>query len=106
MGRRMRLSPSMRLMVAVHPGHGAVWQKIITAVRLGMSEIDVAGWLEKIGLSQYTELFREHEVDGDILPALTAQDLKEIGVVKVGHRRKLLNAVADLALVGARSAPD
>jgi hypothetical protein len=49
--------------------------------------IDVASWLQQLGLSQYKPAFRDNEVDGDVLPDLTADDLIAIGVTAVGHRR-------------------
>src|SRR5262245_48999288 len=64
--------------------------------------IDVASWLQQLGLAQYEPAFRDNEVDGDILPDLTAEDLIAIGVTPVGHRRKLLSAIA--ALGGAAPA--
>src|SRR5205823_3035858 len=56
--------------------------------------IDVASWLQQLGLAQYEPAFRDNEVDGDVLPDLTAEDLIAIGVTPVGHRRKLLSAIA------------
>src|SRR6516162_2154707 len=64
--------------------------------------IDVASWLQQLGLAQYEPAFRDNEVDGDVLPDLTAEDLIAIGVTPVGHRRKLLCAIAAL---GAAAAP-
>ena len=62
-----------------------------------MPVIDIGKWLKGIGLDKYDDLFREHDIDGEVLLTLTADDLKEIGVATVGHRRKLLNAIAGLA---------
>jgi class 3 adenylate cyclase len=62
--------------------------------------IDVASWLQQLGLAQYEPAFRDNEVDGDVLPDLTAEDLIAIGLTAVGHRRKLLSAIATLG-VGA-----
>ncbi len=58
--------------------------------------MDLRGWLLSLGLQQYEAAFRENDVDETLLPSLTAQDLKDIGVIVVGHRRKLLNAIAAL----------
>src|SRR5262249_25517185 len=58
--------------------------------------MDVADWLTTLGLARYASLFRDNHVDADILPNLTAEDLKEIGVASVGHRRRLLDAIARL----------
>ena len=61
--------------------------------------IDIASWLQQLGLAQYEPAFRDNEVDGDVLPDLTAEDLIAIGVTAVGHRRKLLSAIAALSAV-------
>jgi class 3 adenylate cyclase len=58
--------------------------------------MDVAAWLRGLGLEQYAPAFRDNDVDGDVLPELTADDLISIGVTSVGHRRKLLPAIAAL----------
>jgi class 3 adenylate cyclase len=58
--------------------------------------IDVAGWLRQLGLQQYEPAFRDNEVDGDVLADLTAEDLIGLGVTLIGHRRKLLSAIAAL----------
>jgi hypothetical protein len=47
--------------------------------------MDVGGWLRSLGLGQYEVVFRENEIDGEVLPNLTADDLKELGVVIVGQ---------------------
>ena len=59
--------------------------------------MDVGGWLRSLGLDQYEASFRENKIDADVLPRLTADDLKDIGVSAVGDRRKLLDAIAALA---------
>ena len=58
--------------------------------------MDVRGWLQELGLGQYEAAFRDNEIDAALLPTLTAEDLKELGVTVLGHRRKLLNAIAEL----------
>jgi class 3 adenylate cyclase/tetratricopeptide (TPR) repeat protein len=58
--------------------------------------VDVAQWLRSLGLAQYEQAFRDNAVDADILPRLTGEDLKELGVHAVGHRRKLLDAISHL----------
>jgi hypothetical protein len=58
--------------------------------------MDVADWLRKLGLEQYEPAFRANEIDARILPSLTAEDLKDLGVGLVGHRRRLLDAIAAL----------
>ena len=63
----------------------------------------VADWLEKLGLGQYAQRFAENEVDLSVLPDLTDQDLEKLGVL-LGHRRKMLRAIAELSGV-EKSAP-
>ena len=58
--------------------------------------MDVGTWLRNLGLGQYEAAFRDNSVDADILPRLTAEDLKELGIGSVGHRRMLLDAIAEL----------
>jgi len=66
--------------------------------------LDIAAWLRGLGLERYADAFRDNEIDADVLPTLTAEDLKDLGIEVVGHRRKLLNAIA--ALAEAESAPE
>ena len=56
----------------------------------------IADWLEKLGMSEYAQRFAENGIDVSVLPHLTDQDLKDIGVL-LGHRRKMLAAIAELA---------
>src|SRR5260370_8949333 len=56
----------------------------------------VGGWLRKLGLEQYEPAFRENKIDSKILPKLTAEDLRDLGVTLVGDRLRLLDAIASL----------
>jgi class 3 adenylate cyclase/tetratricopeptide (TPR) repeat protein len=58
--------------------------------------MDVGEWLRSIGLRQYESAFRDNDIDGEVLRSLTADDLKDAGVTIVGHRRKILTAIAQL----------
>jgi class 3 adenylate cyclase len=58
--------------------------------------VDVAAWLRDLGLEQYEPAFRDNGIDAEILSKLTVEDLKDIGVTRVGDRRKLLEAIATL----------
>jgi class 3 adenylate cyclase len=60
--------------------------------------MDVAAWLQGLGLERYAPAFRDNEIDWEALPKLTAEDLKDLGVVLGGHRRKLLAAIAALGI--------
>src|SRR6478609_2873070 len=67
--------------------------------------MDVGGWLRRLGLEQYEASFRENKIDDTVLPRLTAEDLKDLGVGFVGHRRKLLDAIAALRAEASAPAP-
>ena len=56
---------------------------------------DVDEWLERLGLSRYRAVFAEHDIDREILPDLTDQDLEKLGL-SLGHRKKFLRAIAEL----------
>jgi hypothetical protein len=58
--------------------------------------MDVVASLRGLGLERYAPAFRDNDVDGEVLPELTSDDLISIGVTSVGHRRKLLAAIASL----------
>src|SRR5271166_1619034 len=62
----------------------------------GERAMDVGGWLRGLGLGQCEDRFRDNRIDAEVLPQLTADDLREIGVAAVGDRRKLLAAIAAL----------
>ena len=62
--------------------------------------MDVAHWLRTLGLERYEAAFRENDVSAVVLPSLTAEDLKDLGVTSVGHRRQLLEAIAALRTDG------
>ena len=62
--------------------------------------MDVGSWLRSLGLGQYEANFRDNEIDADLLPRLTDDDLKDIGVSALGDRLRLLDAIA--ALAGAK----
>jgi class 3 adenylate cyclase/tetratricopeptide (TPR) repeat protein len=66
--------------------------------------LDIGQWLRDLGLQSYEQAFRDHGVDVDVLCRLTAEDLKEIGVSAVGHRRKILHAVGELAAARSQAA--
>jgi hypothetical protein len=68
--------------------------------------MDLGGWLRNLGLGQYEAAFREHAIDDTVLPSLTAEDLKDLGVGIVGHRRKLLDAIAALRADVSVRAPE
>jgi class 3 adenylate cyclase len=71
----------------------------------------IADWLQQLGMSEYTQRFVDNAIDLSILPDLTDQDLEKLGVL-LGHRRKMLRAIAGLgnaqeptAAAAIRSAP-
>ena len=65
--------------------------------------MDVADWLRGLGLEQYEAAFRENDVNADLLPRLTADDFKDLGITSVGHRRRLLEAIDALRLKGTQT---
>jgi hypothetical protein len=67
--------------------------------------MDIGGWLRGLGLERYEAAFRENKVDGTVLPSLTAEDLKDLGVGLVGDRRKLLDAIAALRTEASATTP-
>src|SRR5262249_9401973 len=67
--------------------------------------MDVGGWLRGLGLGQYEAAFRENAIDDMVLPNLTAEDLKDLGVGIVGHRRRLPDAIAALRADASTKAP-
>jgi class 3 adenylate cyclase len=67
--------------------------------------MDVVVWLRSLGLERYEAAFRENEIDETVLPSLTHEILKELGVTAVGHRLKLLDAIAALRNEAGAKAP-
>jgi hypothetical protein len=58
--------------------------------------VDVASWLRELGLERYEVAFHENDVDAEVLRHLTSEDLEGLGVGTIGHRRRLLVAIAKL----------
>jgi class 3 adenylate cyclase len=56
--------------------------------------MDIVVWLRSLGLGKYEAAFRENEIDETVLPSLTEEHLKQLGVTALGHRVKLLDAIA------------
>ncbi len=67
--------------------------------------MDIGGWLRSLGLERYETTFRENEINEKVLPNLTAEDLRDLGVAIVGHRRTLLDAIAALRIGANAKAP-
>ena len=59
--------------------------------------IEITSWLRGVGLEQFATAFLENDIDAEILPELTADDLIGLGVTSIGHRRKLLAAIGHVA---------
>ena len=87
--RRCRPSPCRDML------QGEAWALIM----------DVVVWLRSLGLGKYEAAFRENEIDETVLPGLTHETLKELGVTAVGHRLKLLDAIAALRTDAGGKAP-
>ena len=58
--------------------------------------MDIVVWLRSLGLGKYEAVFRENDIDETVLPSLTHETLKELGVASFGHRVKLLDPIAAL----------
>jgi class 3 adenylate cyclase/predicted ATPase len=67
---------------------------------------DVADWLRRLGLEQYEPAFADNNIDGEVLAQLTADDLIGLGVTSIGHRRKLLGAIAQLRAAAPSTSGD
>jgi class 3 adenylate cyclase len=67
--------------------------------------MDVVVWLQSLGLGKYQAVFRENEIDETVLPSLTEEHLKQLGVTALGHRVKLLDAIATLRAEASGKAP-
>jgi class 3 adenylate cyclase len=66
--------------------------------------MDIVVWLRSLGLGKYEAAFRENDIDETVLPSLTHENLKELGVASLGHRVKLLDAIAALRNDGSSKA--
>jgi hypothetical protein len=67
--------------------------------------MDIVVWLRSLGLGKYEAVFRENEIDETALPSLAEEHLKELGVTALGHRVKLLEAIAALRSDATGKAP-
>src|SRR5271168_473735 len=65
--------------------------------RVRTTLMDLAEWLRGLGLGQYAPTFAANDIDEEVLRRLTAEDLRELGVASIGHRRRLLDAIAKLS---------
>jgi len=67
--------------------------------------LDIEGWLRGMGLAQYVDLFRANDINGQLLVRLTGDDLKEIGIASLGHRKMLMEAIAAISAEPEAPAP-
>ena len=67
--------------------------------------MDIVVWLRSLGLGKYEAIFRDNDIDETVLPSLTHENLKELGVASFGHRVKLLDAIAALRSDAGAQAP-
>jgi SAM (Sterile alpha motif) domain-containing protein/adenylate/guanylate cyclase family protein len=70
-----------------------------------VGQINIAAWLEGLGLDQYESAFRDNAIDADILPDLGDSDLEKLGVAILGHRKKFLKAIAALSERDSEAGP-
>jgi class 3 adenylate cyclase len=80
-------------------------QKMMRATTTVGAIMDIVVWLRSLGLERYEAAFRENEITARVLPSLTAEDLKELGVTALGHRRILLDAITALRADASGEAP-
>jgi len=88
-------------------GGSSVWVGALAQVKFGETAIDIASWLQEIGLAEHTEIFRTEKIDAAVLPTLSDADLRELGL-PLGDRKKLraaIDALATSPLAGAVTAP-
>ena len=57
--------------------------------------MNIEGWLQELGLGQYADAFARNHVDANVLTSLSDADLRELGVVSLGHRKRMLSAIAE-----------
>jgi SAM domain (Sterile alpha motif) len=69
----------------------------------GGAVMDIVVWLRSLGLGKYEAIFRDNDIDETVLPSLTHENLRELGVASFGHRVKLLDAIAALRADAARA---
>jgi hypothetical protein len=74
------------------------------SVNMGVA-MDIVVWLRSLGLGKYEAAFRENDIDETVLPSLTEEHLKQLGVASLGHRVKLLEAITALRNDGSRKTP-
>jgi hypothetical protein len=67
--------------------------------------LDITEWLRSLGLEQYAPAFEQNHIGPELLPTLSADDLKELGIASLGHRRAILAAIAGLRAAAEISAP-
>ncbi len=67
--------------------------------------MDLEAWLRGLGLEQYARAFADNDIDAQTLRGLNGNDLKDIGVASVGHRKRLLAAIAELSDEGSKRVP-
>ena len=68
------------------------------------AQMDIGTWLGGLGLARYEKAFRDNDIDAGLLHSLTADDLRQLGVGSIGHRRRLLDAIAALSAAAAPEA--
>src|ERR1700758_747727 len=95
-GRQPKPSPSFLLSI-----HYCIM--LSSSTREGKQVATIAEWLASLGISEYAQRFTENDIDTSVLRHLTDQDLKELGI-SVGHRRKMLAAIAELAATPSATA--
>ena len=99
------MSASLSIMpTPARPGHPRPGKDDVRSTDWG-ALMDIVVWLRSLGLGKYEAAFRENDIDETVLPSLTHENLKELGVTSFGHRVKLLEAIAALRSDASGKAP-
>src|SRR6516225_6131226 len=100
--RSSLISINLRAEFTLNAGHRHFPGRSCTPPPIVGAVMDIVVWLRSLGLGKYEAAFRENDIDETVLPGLTHETLKELGVASIGHRVKRLDAIA--ALRGETSA--
>src|SRR4029079_546742 len=73
---------------------GDAWPKMAAAHRISGPAMDIRDWLEQLGLGRYADAFATNDIDEATLRGLTAEELRELGVPSLGHRKRILDAIS------------
>jgi hypothetical protein len=99
MGDGRKLSGGLICGLSANRPWGTTWTLSLDRTKMSRNPefvMDIVVWLRSLGLGKYEAIFRDNDIDETVLPSLTHENLKELGVASFGHRVKLLDAIAAL----------